>query len=193
MAIINCPECSNSVSDKAAVCPRCGYPIYTSRLKERLSVFFRVHLHRQLIWSIKFIGRLMAIFIKPTILLVILSVLFIIAKNFYFIPIVEKFALQSCIAATGKTVESYENFYKFEIVQVPSELNWTQVDNRLGGILDWRNFDFELPGVGTNIRVIGRDGANIRWSCTPHIVSRSMFSKEPYLLHKYYWLHQAEY
>ncbi len=27
MAMINCPECNNTVSDQAAACPRCGYPI----------------------------------------------------------------------------------------------------------------------------------------------------------------------
>ena len=27
MALIKCPECSNEVSDKAASCPKCGYPI----------------------------------------------------------------------------------------------------------------------------------------------------------------------
>lgn len=27
MALINCPECGHTVSDKAAACPRCGCPI----------------------------------------------------------------------------------------------------------------------------------------------------------------------
>ena len=27
MALINCPECGKSVSDKATVCIHCGYPI----------------------------------------------------------------------------------------------------------------------------------------------------------------------
>ena len=27
MALINCPECSNQVSDKAPACPKCGAPI----------------------------------------------------------------------------------------------------------------------------------------------------------------------
>ena len=26
MALINCEECGNSISDKAKVCPHCGYP-----------------------------------------------------------------------------------------------------------------------------------------------------------------------
>ena len=27
MSIVNCPECSQQVSDKAAFCPHCGYPL----------------------------------------------------------------------------------------------------------------------------------------------------------------------
>jgi hypothetical protein len=27
MALITCPECRRSVSDRAAACPQCGYPI----------------------------------------------------------------------------------------------------------------------------------------------------------------------
>lgn len=27
MALISCPECSKEISDKAAACPQCGYPI----------------------------------------------------------------------------------------------------------------------------------------------------------------------
>jgi len=27
MALINCPECKQSVSDQAATCPKCGYPL----------------------------------------------------------------------------------------------------------------------------------------------------------------------
>ncbi len=36
MALINCPECKNSVSDQARACPNCGCPIkkteYTTHL-----------------------------------------------------------------------------------------------------------------------------------------------------------------
>ena len=27
MALIKCPECKKEVSDKAEVCPHCGYPL----------------------------------------------------------------------------------------------------------------------------------------------------------------------
>lgn len=30
MAIIKCSECNNSVSDKASVCPKCGFPLAKS-------------------------------------------------------------------------------------------------------------------------------------------------------------------
>ena len=31
MALINCPECKNEVSDKAEKCPKCAYPINPSQ------------------------------------------------------------------------------------------------------------------------------------------------------------------
>ena len=30
MALLQCPECSNEVSDKAVACPRCGYPLHAT-------------------------------------------------------------------------------------------------------------------------------------------------------------------
>lgn len=33
MPLINCPECSISISDKATSCPHCGYPINTMYLR----------------------------------------------------------------------------------------------------------------------------------------------------------------
>lgn len=35
MALINCPECSHSVSDKAFTCPNCGYPIQNAQKTPR--------------------------------------------------------------------------------------------------------------------------------------------------------------
>lgn len=35
MALINCPECSHSVSDKAFTCPNCGYPIQNTQKTPR--------------------------------------------------------------------------------------------------------------------------------------------------------------
>lgn len=37
MALINCPECGKEISNKAASCPHCGYPLLSedaSRLEE---------------------------------------------------------------------------------------------------------------------------------------------------------------
>jgi len=31
MALINCPECKNEVSDKAEKCPKCAFPINSSQ------------------------------------------------------------------------------------------------------------------------------------------------------------------
>ena len=36
MALINCPECENTVSDKAEKCPECAYPIIKEGPKEGL-------------------------------------------------------------------------------------------------------------------------------------------------------------
>ncbi|MDF2610825.1 MAG: Double zinc ribbon [Lachnospiraceae bacterium] len=40
MAIIECPECKKEVSNKAKVCPNCGYPIldYVNEVKEQENV-----------------------------------------------------------------------------------------------------------------------------------------------------------
>ncbi len=35
MALITCPECNGQVSDKAAVCPHCGYPISANAPREQ--------------------------------------------------------------------------------------------------------------------------------------------------------------
>jgi DNA-directed RNA polymerase subunit RPC12/RpoP/ribosomal protein L7/L12 len=35
MALITCPECNGQVSDKAAVCPHCGYPIAANNTQEQ--------------------------------------------------------------------------------------------------------------------------------------------------------------
>ena len=32
MALINCPECGKQISDKAASCPDCGYPLQKSTI-----------------------------------------------------------------------------------------------------------------------------------------------------------------
>ena len=37
MALINCPECSSQVSEKAPSCPNCGHPINTAMVQQQPS------------------------------------------------------------------------------------------------------------------------------------------------------------
>jgi len=37
MALIHCPECNKEISDKAKVCPKCGYPISKDYKKSRIN------------------------------------------------------------------------------------------------------------------------------------------------------------
>ncbi|MFQ8748589.1 MAG: zinc ribbon domain-containing protein [Alistipes finegoldii] len=41
MALINCPECGNSISDQAPHCPKCGYQIsnHTSFPKQKVAFY----------------------------------------------------------------------------------------------------------------------------------------------------------
>lgn len=39
MALIKCPECEKEISDKAEVCPNCGYPINTNKIENVYSIF----------------------------------------------------------------------------------------------------------------------------------------------------------
>ncbi len=36
MSLINCPNCNNSVSDKATVCPKCNYPVSTPKSEAKI-------------------------------------------------------------------------------------------------------------------------------------------------------------
>lgn len=40
MALIKCPECGTEVSDKAAACPKCAYPIKQSPQKQVVEMSF---------------------------------------------------------------------------------------------------------------------------------------------------------
>ena len=39
MALINCPECKQEISDIAKQCPNCGYPLRTKKLLNQLQDF----------------------------------------------------------------------------------------------------------------------------------------------------------
>jgi predicted nucleic acid-binding Zn ribbon protein len=36
MSLIHCPECQKKISDKAASCPDCGYPVPVKKSKQEL-------------------------------------------------------------------------------------------------------------------------------------------------------------
>jgi len=38
MAIVQCPECKESVSDQATSCPKCGYPIKKASITTSISI-----------------------------------------------------------------------------------------------------------------------------------------------------------
>lgn len=40
MALIDCPECAHKISDRAAHCPSCGYPMKESKDRPRLDLPF---------------------------------------------------------------------------------------------------------------------------------------------------------
>ncbi len=45
MVLIHCPECNEQISDKAKVCPYCGYPVtprYTDRANNQESYLYKV-------------------------------------------------------------------------------------------------------------------------------------------------------
>lgn len=42
MALIKCPECGKEISDKAAACPNCGYPIASEQKLTKVWVSFPV-------------------------------------------------------------------------------------------------------------------------------------------------------
>lgn len=66
MAIIDCPECKNKISDAASSCPQCGYPVIKERIK----------------------GRQIASLQKAGILIVITGIIFaLLAKNWGWIII----------------------------------------------------------------------------------------------------------
>jgi hypothetical protein len=54
MSMIKCPECSRKVSDKAAACPNCAYPIaQTTEQPEKVQTIEKTskQLKKQIIWA----------------------------------------------------------------------------------------------------------------------------------------------
>lgn len=45
MALIKCPECNREISDKAASCPHCGYPISNTQSQTEINTNFNIVLY----------------------------------------------------------------------------------------------------------------------------------------------------
>ena len=46
MALIHCPECGREISDKAAACPGCGYPLFSQATNSESDAFLEASRHR---------------------------------------------------------------------------------------------------------------------------------------------------
>ena len=56
MALINCPECSNQVSDKAKSCPKCGYRIAKKKVDKKVIVICLAVLFAFVLVGVIYIG-----------------------------------------------------------------------------------------------------------------------------------------
>jgi predicted amidophosphoribosyltransferase len=65
MALINCPECGENVSDKAEKCPKCSFPMQTT--SKNTEGFFLQSLNFGCMFVIYFIIAVVIIFILFTI------------------------------------------------------------------------------------------------------------------------------
>ena len=68
MALVNCPECNESISQKASVCPHCGYPMKPEEeatqyelQKETASDSYGASFMRAMAWIIWIGGLVLAI------------------------------------------------------------------------------------------------------------------------------------
>ena len=57
MALIKCPECGTEVSDKAAACPKCAYPIQQAQEQKIVEMVLMLFLVRCLTTSVLFMTR----------------------------------------------------------------------------------------------------------------------------------------
>ncbi|EGP17898.1 hypothetical protein GME_19237 [Halomonas sp. TD01] len=68
MALMNCPECSKEISDKAENCPKCGIKINKTDFEKKYSfgmkveIFIGIIVVISTIWALKWSGILYYIF-----------------------------------------------------------------------------------------------------------------------------------
>lgn len=89
MALLRCPKCGNSISDKALSCPNCSYDIRRALERERLErKVIRKNKNQKLM---KNIGK----FLRINILLFVIIACFKIYYKCYYLPNIEKNVLKA--------------------------------------------------------------------------------------------------
>lgn len=64
MALIKCPECNTEVSEKAKVCPKCGYPIRKNKNWKKILITGIIVYILSAIWQINVAGTEIALTAK---------------------------------------------------------------------------------------------------------------------------------
>jgi len=179
VALINCPDCNELISDKANACPNCGHPFFADKLSRNardLSTKATQGLLKARNYSKENKGKAIKILKKISKLAVLLMVLIsslIILKNYYFLKIAEDVVIDACKSYIGKTFtyssyswnESLKKSDRQEItVKVPEDIDWSEIENKA-----WFQYNFRVPYIGWTIKVFGATPSGIRWQCLPYI------------------------
>lgn len=181
MAIIKCPECGKRISSHALACPYCGLPLLFSRFKRQVRTLFDIgrgclkQFIRLIVGVIrKFLPHAMLTFLAATVL--------VFAKNIYFISYLENEAVNLCSSAVGRKITNDDS----KIIDVPSDIEWSSFESRIGKFYDFSHFDFAPPYMWGYIDVIGHDSKQQNWICTPLFRTSKYISLNPYRFERFF-------
>ena len=192
MALINCPDCNQLISDKANACPNCGHPFFADKLSRNakdLSTKASQGLLKARNYSkenkskaIKLLSKIS----KLSFLLLVAVSSIIFLKHYYFLNQAEEMVVNTCESYIGKTITYrrpygiYKYLHKFDnpevTLTIPQDINWNEIKNRVSF-----DYDLDVPYVGALISMFATTPSGTRWECTPKIArGRSYF--HPYRL-----------
>lgn len=183
MAILQCPECGKNVSSSALACPSCGFPLLASRIKSQIKTFPLVirdclKLFRKMLFAfLNVIARGVPYALKISFFVTIL----VFVKNIYFLSHLEEQVVRKCSAAVGSQI--FDDYGK---VDVPGDIEWSSVENRVGEFYDLSHFDLSPPYMRAYIDVIGYDSKYNEWVCTPEFSTSDSFTLNPYKFYGFF-------